>query len=94
MKKQQKNALIRDHIDPLVDITLAFRPPRRALEIAFKCLDDAHWVPARTATHMRDDDYALGLKVGDKQYCVPIHIIDYYHTINTEIAGHPSFFSS
>lgn len=90
---EQRAKAIRSHIAPL-EIDLAWQPPKQAMLIAFKALDDPTWVPAADATHMRNDDYVLGLNLDGAAYCMPQHIIDYYHTINTVLGDHPAFFSA
>jgi hypothetical protein len=84
---------IRSHIAPL-ELDLAWQPPKQAMLIAFKAFDEPQWVTADKATHMRDDDYVLGISVGADDYCMPQFIIDYYHTINAQLGDHPAFFSS
>jgi hypothetical protein len=84
---------IRSHIAPL-ELDMAWQPPKQAMLIAFKAFDEPQWVTADEATHMRDDDYVLGISIGDDAYCMPQFIIDYYHTINAQLGEHPSFFSS
>jgi hypothetical protein len=73
---------------------MAWQPPKRAFEIGFATWDNPQWVPASEAVHLRDDDYVLGVKHGDKAYCMPIYIIDYYHLINAVLEGEHVYFSS
>ena len=91
--KEERDSKIRSHIAPMVR-EIAWRPPKKALQVGFKSYDDPAWVAADDAMHMRDDDYVLGVLVDGQPYCMPQFIIDYYHTVNSEIEGHPTFFSA
>lgn len=56
--------------------------------------DRSQFVPASDATHMRDDDYVVGLEHKDHFCAYPLWITDNYHIINDRIAGDPVLFAT
>lgn len=49
--------------------------------------DDPEMVPAADASHMRDDDYVIGLVFRDRPRAYPIWIVDNYHVVNDRLDG-------
>lgn len=89
---KEEQAKIRSQIGEFVP-DLIWQPPPKAMAL-FKSLDNPPWVPASQAGHMRDDDYVLGIKRGDRAYAVPIYIVDAYHSINATLEDTPVFLAS
>ena len=56
--------------------------------------DRPAFVAAADATHMRDDDYVVGLEYKGHFRAYPLWITDNYHIINDRIAGDPILFST
>jgi len=56
--------------------------------------DSAEFVPAAGASHMRDDDYVVGLVFYGVARAYPLWITDNYHVINDRIVGHPVLFTT
>jgi len=56
--------------------------------------DRAKFVPATDATHMRADDYVVGLEYKGHFRAYPLWITDNYHIINDRIAGDSILFST
>lgn len=56
--------------------------------------DRSQFVPASDATHMRDDDYVVGLEFKGHFRAYPLWITDNYHIINDRIAGEPLLFTT
>ena len=56
--------------------------------------DRPKFVPADTATHMRDDDYVVGVRHKGHFRAYPLWITDNYHMINDRLAGEPLLFST
>jgi hypothetical protein len=57
--------------------------------MGFVTLDHPEWVSAADAQHVRDHDLAFCFVTDAGAYCVPMFVVDYYHTINTELGGEP-----
>ncbi|MHC4353395.1 MAG: DUF3179 domain-containing (seleno)protein, partial [Planctomycetota bacterium] len=51
--------------------------------------DNPEFVAAANATHMRDDDYVVGIEYKGHFRAYPLWITDNYHMINDQIAGEP-----
>jgi len=56
--------------------------------------DRPKFVSAAQATHMRNDDYVVGLEYQGQFRAYPLWITDNYHMINDKIAGDPILFST
>ncbi|MHC4354594.1 MAG: DUF3179 domain-containing (seleno)protein [Planctomycetota bacterium] len=56
--------------------------------------DNPEFVAAAKATHMRDDDYVVGIEYKEHFRAYPLWITDNYHMINDQIAGEPILFST
>lgn len=56
--------------------------------------DRPRFVAAQDATHMRDDDYVVGLEHKGHFRAYPLWITDNYHMINDRLAGDPILFST
>jgi hypothetical protein len=56
--------------------------------------DNPEFVAAANATHMRDDDYVVGIEYKGHFRAYPLWITDNYHMINDQIAGEPILFST
>lgn len=56
--------------------------------------DRPRFVPAAEASHMRDDDYVVGLEHKDRFRAYPLWITDNYHIINDRMAGDPILFAT
>jgi hypothetical protein len=56
--------------------------------------DRPKFVDAAQATHMRDDDYVVGVEYQGHCRAYPLWITDNYHMINDKIAGDPILFST
>jgi Protein of unknown function (DUF3179) len=61
-----------------------YKLPRRMGE-AVAMWDDPRVVPGAEATHMRADDYIVGLVVGGSARAYPLWIVDNYHVINDRV---------
>lgn len=58
------------------------------------CWDRPQFVQATDATHMRDDDYVVGLVYKGHARAYPLWVTDNYHMINDRIAGDAILFST
>lgn len=56
--------------------------------------DRPHFVSVPGATHMRDDDYVVGIEYKGHFRAYPLWITDNYHIINDRIAGDPILFAT
>jgi len=56
--------------------------------------DRPKFVKAAQATHMRNDDYVVGVEYQGQFRAYPLWITDNYHMINDKIAGDPILFST
>jgi hypothetical protein len=56
--------------------------------------DRPEFITAADATHMRDDDYVVGVEYKNHFRAYPLWITDNYHIINDRIAGDPILFST
>jgi hypothetical protein len=56
--------------------------------------DRPKFVTVTDATHMRDDDYVVGVEYKGQFRAYPLWITDNYHIINDRIAGDPILFST
>jgi thiol-disulfide isomerase/thioredoxin len=67
------------------------RERMRGREIAAELppLDEPACRPARTATHMRDEDLVLGVVVSGRARAYPWWVVKNYHVVNDTIAGTP-----
>ena len=58
------------------------------------CWDRPQFVTPPDATHMRDDDYVVGVTHGGEHRAYPLWITDNYHMINDKLGGDPVLFST
>lgn len=61
-----------------------FKLPMRFGE-AISAWDDPEMVAASIATHMRDDDYVVGLVFRGRARAYPVWVVDNYHVVNDRI---------
>lgn len=61
-----------------------FKLPMRFGE-AISGWDDPEMIAAGRATHMRDDDYVVGLVFRDRARAYPLWVVDNYHVVNDRI---------
>jgi len=61
---------------------------------AISGLDDPATVPASQATHMRDDDYVVGLVFDGTARAYPLWIVDNYHVVNDRVGERRFVFTS
>ncbi len=71
------------------DLDLMFGAAKKPGLMGFVTLDRPEWVSAADARHVRDADLAFCFVAGTQAYCLPFFVVDYYHTINTELGGEP-----
>lgn len=75
------------------DISANFEMPCHIGKL-IACWDRPQFVASLDATHMRDDDYVVGVTHGGASRAYPLWITDNYHMINDTLAGDPVLFST
>src|SRR5437868_734736 len=71
------------------DLDTMFGASKQPGMMGFVTLDRPEWVSAPDARHVNDGDLSFCFVAGTQAYCVPLFVIDYYHTVNTELGGEP-----
>ena len=83
-------ATVRPFDSEIYDAHVAMlREPNTIREKIIIPLDDPLAVPAAQADFMRDDDYVVGIVVGDTARAYPLHHLNCFHLTNDVIEGEP-----
>ena len=65
-----------------------WRPPEPQISY-LKALNNPTFVNVQGASHMRDDDYVVGVVYGETARAYPYWIVDYYHGVNDMVGDDP-----